>query len=167
MATALLMAAACGTDNPTTPTSNTGPIVFTAQLSAANEVPPITNADANGRGQATITFNVQRNAATGAITGGGTVTYQAQVLGFPNGSSLRAAHIHTGAAGTAGPIVVDSGLTPATAITLADGTGTLTLTATIPQAEATQIAANPAGYYVNVHTALNPGGAIRGQLARQ
>ena len=33
--TALMLAAACGSDSPTTPTNNTGPIVFTAQLSAA------------------------------------------------------------------------------------------------------------------------------------
>jgi hypothetical protein len=26
--------------------------------------------------------------------------------------------------------------------------------------------ANPSGYYFNVHTALNPTGAIRGQLVR-
>ena len=42
LATALMMAAACGSNNntPTQPSGNTGPIVFTAQLSAANEVPP-------------------------------------------------------------------------------------------------------------------------------
>ena len=50
--TALMFAAACGSDSPTTPTNNTGPIVFTAQLSANNEVPPITNADSNARGTA-------------------------------------------------------------------------------------------------------------------
>ena len=44
VAAALMMAAACGSDNtpPTNPTDNTGPITFTAQLSAANEVPAIT-----------------------------------------------------------------------------------------------------------------------------
>ena len=34
----LALAAGCDDDSPTQP-SNTGPIVFTAQLSAANEVP--------------------------------------------------------------------------------------------------------------------------------
>ena len=77
--TALMLAAACGSDSPTTPSGNTGPIIFTAQLSAANEVPPITNADANARGTVTVTFNVPRDSATGAVTGGGSVTFQAEV----------------------------------------------------------------------------------------
>jgi hypothetical protein len=29
------------------------------------------------------------------------------------------------------------------------------------------IVANPAGFYFNVHTTLNPGGAVRGQLSAQ
>ena len=97
--TALMLAAACGSDSPTTPSGNTGPIIFTAQLSAANEVPPITNADANARGTVTITFNVPRDSATGAVTGGGSVTFQAQITGFPAGQVIRNAHIHTGASG--------------------------------------------------------------------
>jgi hypothetical protein len=32
--------------------------------------------------------------------------------------------------------------------------------------QAAGIIANPAGFYFNVHTALNPGGAVRGQLSR-
>jgi len=31
---------------------------------------------------------------------------------------------------------------------------------------ATQILANPAGFYFNSHSALNPGGVVRGQLVR-
>ena len=46
----------------------TGPIVFTAQLSAANEVPAITNAESNGRGNTTITFTCRRQR--GAVTAG-------------------------------------------------------------------------------------------------
>ena len=95
--TALMLAAACGSDSPTTPTNNTGPIVFTAQLSAANEAPPITNADANARGTATITFNVSRDPATGGVNGGGTVNFSAQVSNFPGGTPINLAHIHTGA----------------------------------------------------------------------
>ena len=166
---AIMMAAACGSDSPTTPSSNTGPIVFTAQLSAANEVPPITNAEANARGIATITFNVQRDAATGAVTGGGSVTFVAQLSNFPPGTIVRNAHIHTGAAGVAGGILVDTTLTPAAPVTLdANGAGTLNLTnASLTQAQATDISANPAGFYFNVHTALNTGGAVRGQLVKQ
>jgi hypothetical protein len=167
--TALMLAAACGSDSPTTPSGNTGPIVFTAQLSAANENPPITNADANARGTVTITFNVQRDSATGAVTGGGSARFQATMQGFPAGQSIRLAHIHTGGSTVNGPILVDTGLTAAAPITLdGNGAGTLDLTNTgVTQDWATQIVANPSGYYFNVHSATNGGGAMRGQLVRQ
>jgi hypothetical protein len=165
-----LMTTACGSDSPTTPSGsgNTGPITFTVQMSAANETPPITNADANGRGTATITFTVPRDS-TGAIIGGGTVRFQAQLSGFPGGTVVRNAHIHTGASGIPGAVLVDTLLTPAAPITLdASGAGTMDLTnSSLQQTDATNIAANPAGYYFNVHTAVNPGGAVRGQLVKQ
>ena len=166
---ALMFAAACGSDSPTTPSGNTGPIIFTAQLSAANENPPITNADANARGTVTITFNVPRDASTGAVTGGGSATFQAQMTGFPAGQVIRNAHIHTGASAINGAILVDTTLTPASPITVdANGAGTINLTqSAMTQDQATQIVANPAGYYFNIHSATNTGGAMRGQLVRQ
>jgi hypothetical protein len=64
------------------------------------------------------------------------------------------AHIHPGAAGTAGnPIIPFQPPTPTNA-----GCGTADL------ALGDAILANPDQYYVNVHTKANPGGAIRGQL---
>jgi hypothetical protein len=166
---ALMMAAACGSDSPTTPSNNTGPIVFTAQLSAANEVPPIANADANARGSATITFNVSRDPATGGVNGGGTVNFSAPVTAFPAGTQLRAAHIHTGASGIPGGVLIDTGLSAANAITVdANGAATVTFNnINISQGDATNIVANPAGFYFNIHSALNPGGAVRGQLVKQ
>ncbi|MEN3337270.1 MAG: hypothetical protein V7647_946 [Acidobacteriota bacterium] len=157
--------AACGSSSPTNPTN--GPIVFTAALSAANEVPPVTNADANGRGTATITLTAPRDSS-GAITGSGTMNFSVQLSGFPAGTEVRLAHIHPGAAGVPGPALINTGLTPATAITLADGSGTLNFTnVDVSQVNAQAIVSNPAGYYFNVHTAANQGGAVRGQLVRQ
>lgn len=167
-----LGAARCGDDDngPTGP-SNTGPIVFTAQLSAANEVPAISNAESGARGSATITMNVPRDAATGAVTGAGTVDWSFQLNSFPNGSTATQAHIHPGAAGATGGVFLGvqgffgAGTTP---IQLPNGTANGAFTGTpISQEQATQIVANPAGYYFNVHTSLNPGGAVRGQLVRQ
>lgn len=171
IAAAGILAAACGS-NPSSP-SNTLPttINFTAALSAANEAPsPITNADANARGTATITFNLTRDSA-GTITAA-TVNYVYNLSGFPAGTVIRATHIHEGGPTIAGGVVIDSGLTAANPITLADGSmnnitfsnltnfvGGLTLI--------NQIIANPNGYYFNVHSALNPGGAVRGQLVKQ
>jgi hypothetical protein len=71
-------------------------------------------------------------------------------------------------------VVWDTGLTPATAITLSNGTLTNQTFANMPgpggsaAAELAQdIINNPSNYYFNVHSNLNPGGAVRGQLVRQ
>ena len=109
----LALAAGCDDDSPTQP-SNTGPIVFTAQLSALNEVPPVGNAESGGRGTATITFNVPRDSA-GAITGGGTVTFAIQLNGFPANTPVNLAHIHPGAQGVNGGVLVNTGLSAACA----------------------------------------------------
>jgi hypothetical protein len=161
-----LALAACGDDNPAGP-SATGPIIFSVQLSAANEVPPVTNAESGGRGTASITFDVPRDSS-GNVTGGGSVTFNVQLTGFPPGSAAIAAHIHPGAAGVNGSVLVPvNGVSAAAPILMADGTAALSLSgSTITQEAAQQIVANPAGFYFNVHTPVNPGGAVRGQLTR-
>jgi hypothetical protein len=65
-----------------------------------------------------------------------------------------AAHIHVAPAGSPGPIVVP--LTAPNARGISFGC--------VRSEHADAIAANPAAYYVNVHTADFPAGAIRGQL---
>lgn len=67
-----------------------------------------------------------------------------------------AAHIHKGAAGENGPVVIP--LAPPAADGKANGTATVDATL------AADIKANPQGYYFNVHTSDYPQGAIRGQL---
>ena len=163
---ALALAAGCDDDSPTQP-SNTGPIVFVAQLSAANEVPPVTNAESTARGTTTITFNVPRDS-TGAITGGGTVTFGIQLNSFPTTSpAVVAAHIHPGATGVNGGVLVSTGLSAAAPMVLTNGAANLSITVDISQTDATNITAAPANYYFNVHTPLNGAGAARGQLVRQ
>lgn len=165
-----LTVAGCGDDdngngNPAGP-SNTGPIVFTSQLSAANEVPPVTNEETNARGSVTITMNVPRDAS-GVPSGGGTVNFSVQLNSFPAGTPAVAAHIHPGAAGVNGGARVNTGLTAATAIVMGDGTGNLTFNnVNISQADAQEIYNAPQNWYFNVHTQRNPGGAVRGQLTR-
>lgn len=68
-----------------------------------------------------------------------------------------AAHIHRGAAGVNGPVAV-----PLTAPG-ADGNSSGCVTAS-PASLSDEIIANPAGFYVNVHTKEHPAGAIRAQL---
>jgi hypothetical protein len=68
-----------------------------------------------------------------------------------------AAHIHKGAAGANGNVVVP--LQAPDANGMADGCQTA------DQSLIADILANLSGYYVNVHTKEHPGGAIRAQLA--
>lgn len=69
-----------------------------------------------------------------------------------------AAHIHKGAAGANGPPVVPfSGV---------DATGASKGCAAASAEVAKDLVANPANYYVNVHTKTAPAGAIRGQLSK-
>ncbi|MDX6437482.1 MAG: hypothetical protein QOF45_65 [Gaiellaceae bacterium] len=65
--------------------------------------------------------------------------------------SLSAAHIHKGKAGVAGPVVVPFGKTYKS-----KGCTTAAVAAAIKK--------NPGAYYVNVHNAKYPAGALRGQL---
>jgi hypothetical protein len=163
-AVAAFGAAACDDDNPVDPSNQ--PVIFTAQLSAANEVPPVSNAESNARGTGVLTFNLTRDAA-GTITSG-TVTWEVTLTGFPAGSRANLMHIHNAGVGVNAGILVNSGLTAASGVAL-DGTINLqnvTNDTTTP-ARLQAVIDNPAGHYLNVHTTLNPGGAVRAQLVRQ
>lgn len=79
---------------------------------------------------------------------------------------LTASHIHPGAAGTNGGVVVSLGLT-AGEVTCPVGSGSFSnrdVILTVDQANAIMV--NPGGFYLNIHTAANPNGVGRGQLAR-
>lgn len=63
---------------------------------------------------------------------------------------LSGAHIHVGAANTTGPVRVDFDAQ-------LSGTG-------LPDADLTAVLADPTNWYVNLHNADFPAGAIRGQI---
>lgn len=113
-------------------------------LNAAQEVPSPTGAvsDARGTFSATVT-----KSDTGA-----SVTWQLSFNGLTGNAN--AAHIHTGAVGSAGPVVL---ALCGPCSSPASGSGVLT------QAALDAIQAGTA--YVNVHTTMNAPGEIRGQLA--
>jgi hypothetical protein len=118
-------------------------------------------------------MNLTRDSA-GTITAA-TTNFVYSLSGFPAGTVVRASHIHTGGPTANGGVVWDTGLTAANAITLGDGTlnnqtfsnSTAVSSGFTTASLAQQIIDNPGAWYFNVHTALNPAGAVRGQLARQ
>jgi hypothetical protein len=71
-------------------------------------------------------------------------------------------HIHEGAAGVAGPVVVN--IVAVERLTVAPPLKSCT--ANVDPVLIGRIAANPAGFYVNFHTQDFPKGAVRGQLKR-
>ena len=167
LAVALAIAVGCGSSKTPTSASTANQVKFLATLSPANEVPAITNAEASGTGNATITFNLTRDGA-GAITTA-TADFLVTLSNFPPNTTLTAAHIHPGAAGVNGSALVSLGLGSGE-IVLANGTGTFTkpgITSNMTPANAQDIINNPSQYYFNVHSTLNGGGFARGQLVKQ
>ena len=162
--------AACDDDSPTAP-ADPNLAVFTAQLSALNEVggntPASTNLETTARGDARIEFRLTRDSGN-AITGA-TATFIINMTGFPAGSIWRAAHIHEGLSGISGPVRVDTGLTPETAIPLVNGgiTGHRFENRSVTDLRVLNgILDNPNGWYFNAHSVLNTAGVVRGQLVR-
>lgn len=112
---------------------------FNATLTGASEVPP---ADADGTG----TFTARLNAAHNELC------YE---LKADKIDTATAAHVHSGAVGVSGPPVVM--LDPPV-------NGVAVKCAAVTMDLAMKLMDNTAAYYVNVHNAAFPNGAIRGQL---
>jgi hypothetical protein len=121
-------------------TASSGGRAFQVALTGEAEGP---TGDPVGTGTATVRLRA----------GQGQLCYQLAAKNLP---AAVAAHIHRGDAGASGPVVVPL-QTPNT-----DGTSSGCAPATRTLVAA--ILADPASYYVNVHTGEFPNGAVRGQL---
>jgi hypothetical protein len=160
-----VLAAACSeSSSPSSPTQGTVTTsTFTVPLSPANEVPAIANADAGASGTAIIALTVTKDAG-GNITSA-SANFQISVTGFPAGTRVTDAHIHAGVAGSNAGAAVNVGLTSGE-LAITNGSGSISKNGiNVPVDRAAAILNNRAGHYFNVHTALNPDGAIRGQLS--
>ena len=133
----------------------------------------VLTATLTGAGEATQTTNGINTGAFGDATviidmGARTVTYRVNVWNLPSG--VTASHIHVGAANTAGAVVVNftvpagasndfsyNGVVQDTAFALNPNAG-------IRSADDMFQAILGGNSYVNVHSTVNPGGEIRGQL---
>lgn len=117
-------------------------------LAGAQENPPVVTA-ASGQGTAVISAD------------GSTITYVVAYSGLSG--TVNAAHIHTGAAGSNGGVILPLNVGPSPM------SGTLTAANLIPSGPVTTfpeaVAAIKAGTtYFNLHTTANPGGEVRAQI---
>ena len=136
-----------GADPP--PFQEPGTSLLAAELSGQNEVddagtPGAGDLDGTGTAQLRLVFDPPEVCARLTVAD----------IDLP----AVAAHIHAGPAGVNGPVVVTLP-TPGQ-----DGTADGCVTEGVTTQLLEDIAANPAGYYVNVHNAPFPAGAVRGQL---
>ena len=164
LAVVVVFTPACDDDDPVDPTTFL-PLRFTANLTAASEVPPVTNADSGATGTMTFTVTVTRDGSSN-ITAVTAADFVVNMAGFPAATTLTGAHIHNAPAGQNANVFINTGLGNGE-VSLSSGSGSFSKspsTVTVEQVQA--LVANPAGHYFNVHTAVNPGGAIRGQLVR-
>lgn len=114
---------------------------MTARLTGAAEVSP---GDTKGSGTVQVTLNPAK----------GEVCYDLTVKDIQEAT---AAHIHDGAMGKDGPVKVALD---------APKTGSAKGCKSADAAVIKAIMEHPANYYVNVHNAAFPKGAVRGQLAK-
>jgi uncharacterized protein (TIGR03437 family) len=117
-------------------------------------------------GHSTVVINPTRDRA-GKITGGAVTLatrYDFEDLAeLPRNEAITGLRIHEGATGLNGPPRIDTGITNATAIR--GNNGFISVTIYGVSAELLQrLVANPANFYVSLHTVTNPNGELRGQL---
>ena len=113
--------------------------VVSSKLKGANEVPA--KGDPNGSGFVVVTFRAAKGQACWEFKG-------VRGIAAPN-----AAHIHKGRSGVAGPVVIPFGAAY-------KAKGCVKAMKNVIE----KIETNPNRYYVNIHNAKYPGGALRGQL---
>ncbi|MFM2124048.1 MAG: hypothetical protein RL328_499, partial [Acidobacteriota bacterium] len=142
--------------------SRAEPRVFRSTLDPANEVPALAT---NNRGAGALLFLATRDAQ--GVINAGTVTFMT-TYSFAGTETLSGWHIHTGAAGANGPVVINTGIATSAPDAQNVTQGSIQRRVDITSGNALDalrgIYVNPAGYYLNLHTTTNPGGAMRGQL---
>ena len=140
-------------------------VTLEADLSTLNENPPIVGRDASGHAAIEIRFD--RGGTAGAVISPTKATVLVNITATTTqGETFTAAHIHRGARGTNGPVVVDFklGTTTTTANQMATISTQFEVTDSATLAILNEIVDNPGAFYTNVHSQTNPGGHIRGQL---
>ena len=145
--------AGCGGSSPSRPpaTTTAPPAATSTTVRTTNLVAPLDGGSVvpapgapSASGQARLTIDPDR----------GQVCWEVTVSGL---DAPTAAHLHTAPLGAVGPVTV---------ALMASAGGPATGCAPVPPELAASVAANPPGFYVDVHGDAFPAGAVRGQLGR-
>jgi len=159
---------------------------FNVLLTPSNETPPVVGVDAGG--EAVVSILLTHTPAGDDVEGdcgdadglcddtsfvdpsdigevtAATVDFLVNYA-FGSEQSVRAMHIHRGVLGVGGPVVINSQLGgPFAAMGSGSFFRSVTVSSPMDLAVIQEILANPGAFYLNVHTAANPAGLLRGQL---
>jgi uncharacterized protein (TIGR03437 family) len=145
---------------------NTDSVTYQVSMLPANETPPITGLAASGTSAVTI-YTIRNADDTVAA---GTALFDINFRGFPAATTFTGLHIHDGPAGVAGPVTINTGLSAGNTVVTDSGNGNIYRFVTVTPgttglATLNSLVKDPSQQYVNLHTTVNPGGAIRSQLA--
>ena len=142
-------------------------VTLEASLSTLHENPLIAGRDASGR--ASIEIRLDQATTAGPVFTATKATVRVNITAATAQSEVvTAAHIHRGARGVNGPVVVDFGFTTPTNTgpgQAANLTTKFEVTDATALAVLNEIVNEPGAFYANIHTQQHPGGHIRGQLA--
>jgi hypothetical protein len=130
-----------------------GAVTYAAELRPGNEVPPVTS---TAFGSAFVTFDPINDA----------ISWDVHTVGI---GTATMSHIHRGAAGVNGPVIINFATSPAQipgGHTSGSGPVTAFQSGNLQPQDLDNLAtpAGAVGYYVNVHSTAVPSGEVRGQL---
>ena len=144
---------------------STSTILYRARLSPTNVVPPVSGLNAS----AGVTIRVHTTTAPGPSAIDFVANYN-----FGGPVTITGFQIRSSPAGQNGAVLLDSGISAASPVQSQTGSGTINIQLANPAGNAAsgslaaaiaQLRSNPNQLYVEIDTAANPAGALRGQLA--
>ncbi len=141
--------------------------VFSVNMLPSNETPPITGLNASA--PARVVVNTLRGD-DGAVTAAA-VTLDVNHR-FPGATTFNGLHLHDGAAGVMGGVTVPTDLSGAKSVISDTGVGDITRLVILTDqpgdkaglATVNTLLSSPEKVYINLHTSVNGGGAVRAQV---
>ena len=145
-------------------------LYFQGLMTPLNEVPAISPTDFPGAALGTVVAHVARDSSGKIVSG--TVDFLVDYRVIGGGVNFTGLHIHKGAAGVVGPIVIPTDVSASNPVKDDTGLGRVTRSAQVLATDAAGLDAlnglftDPSQFYINAHNPEHPGGVIRAQLQK-